>query len=232
MTDFVDRLLGRSPCAPIRPLLPTLYEPVAFGAADEPLPMGSFTDSAGSEHATGTAAAEELSVPEPPRALLTAAGPPSAVHPATISPAARGAANEPPHAAPRGPAPALSPPATPPHQMAAGPLVRRPSREHPRPPGPSSAATSPAEEPAVRRSVGDVPSRIPTTAHERVLARPNALQQDFVRERDRAREPDVHISIGRVEIKAAVTAASPARRADSSRRPQLTLDDYLKSRGG
>jgi hypothetical protein len=71
----------------------------------------------------------------------------------------------------------------------------------------------------------------PMTEHDRFHGRTNAFQQAFAQQRDRLREPDVHISIGRVEIKAAAPTTAPARRADSARRPQLTLDDYLKSRG-
>jgi len=49
----------------------------------------------------------------------------------------------------------------------------------------------------------------------------------------RAAEPDVRISIGRVEIKAA-PAPAPAHGQNpvqGPKRPQLSLDDYLRARG-
>ncbi|MCV7070111.1 hypothetical protein H7H73_06005 [Mycobacterium rufum] len=58
------------------------------------------------------------------------------------------------------------------------------------------------------------------------------FERNVVASRDPASEPDVHISIGRVEIMAAPSPPNPARHATTQRRPQLTLDDYLKSREG
>jgi hypothetical protein len=46
-----------------------------------------------------------------------------------------------------------------------------------------------------------------------------------------AAEPTVHISIGRVEVKATAEPAAP-KRAEQPRRPVLSLDDYLRGRAG
>jgi hypothetical protein len=44
--------------------------------------------------------------------------------------------------------------------------------------------------------------------------------------------PDVHVSIGRIELKAAPQPAPPAPSRASSRRPHLSLSDYLARRRG
>jgi len=45
-----------------------------------------------------------------------------------------------------------------------------------------------------------------------------------------AREPEVHVTIGRVEVRATAEAASPPRREASRPAPALPLDDYLRHR--
>jgi hypothetical protein len=46
-----------------------------------------------------------------------------------------------------------------------------------------------------------------------------------------AAEPVVHISIGRVEVKAVAETTAP-RRPPQPKRPALSLDDYLRERSG
>jgi hypothetical protein len=232
MTDFVDRLLGRTAGAPIRPLLPTLYEPLTRGDVDDALPMGVFTDAPGTEHATDSGAAASRSAPEPTRALAAApeSPAPSPIAHKTVVEAPR--RTEQPPAASRQTAPTTSTPAAIPQgRVAAEPVERRISLERPDSPGPQPSGLPPAAPPPAHRAVPAGPAPAPTAINERPAQGPNVFQQRFVSTRDRIREPDVQISIGRVEIKASAPTAQAPRRADAPRRPQLTLDDYLKSRG-
>jgi hypothetical protein len=229
MNDFVDRMLGRSAGSAIRPLLPTLYEPITRGGVDESLPMGTFT-STGHPLDTEPAAVEQLSVPTPVYVMPAA---PQLRAPTQIAASVAAAPSRPiepaPVAAPHPVVPAKTAvPSAPPPRRPADPVEARARVEQPSPSGPP-AAPAPSAPPPVQRPT--VTPTGPTTEHDRFRGRTKAFQQALVQQRDRVREPDVHISIGRVEIKAARPTSAPARRADSARRPQLTLDDYLKSRG-
>jgi hypothetical protein len=44
--------------------------------------------------------------------------------------------------------------------------------------------------------------------------------------------PEVHVSIGRIELKAAAPPAPPARQPMSARPAHLQLDEYLRRRRG
>jgi hypothetical protein len=228
MTDFVDRLLGRSGLAPIRPLLPTLFEPATRGDVDEPLPMGVFTNSPAAGAPAEPGAHQDWVSPE--QAPLPASTPMSSsaplrpplaavnrveTAPVTDHPQVVRATSHREQAHPSQPAAIAA------HQRAV--------TVHPdRPPPPAVLSTPPTpstgwpDHPVVQQS--PAVNRRHTTGH------PRSLPQPVARSSQQDREPDVHISIGRVEIKATPPAAAPPRRQDTRRRPQLTLDDYLRSR--
>ncbi len=229
MIDFVDRMLGRSAGSVIRPLLPTLYEPITRGT-DEPLPLGVFTESAGQSADAEPTAVDGLSAPQLDYAAQETPELPAPSQNAVSAPAApQRRVEHPREAAPHPASPTSSAAlAAPPHRSPADPLDSRARREQPELPGPSAPGPAVMPTPAHRTSVTPPVS---VATHESFIERPSAFQQAFVQERARTREPDVHISIGRVEIKTAAPTAPPPRRVDSARRPQLTLDDYLKSRG-
>ncbi|OBC00012.1 hypothetical protein A5784_20965 [Mycobacterium sp. 852013-50091_SCH5140682] len=231
MTDFVDRVLGRSAGAVIRPLLPTLYEPMIRSRVEEPLPMGTFTDAV--DHRTDTESSVVQGLPEiaPPVTVPAAphAAPPQPAVAIPLTPP--GQAEPLPTAAPHQSTSVVSvSPASPHLRRSAVPVDRRAPHEDSRAAGPVPGPSAVAESSSVQPAQPARPA-VPAAPEGRFRERPNAFQQTFVHERDRVREPDVHISIGRVEIKAAMPAAQPQRRVEPGRRPQLTLDDYLKSRG-
>jgi hypothetical protein len=113
----------------------------------------------------------------------------------------------------------------------AGRLVARP-----RPPAvltPSSPATAQLDpEPS---PIPDPPARpqSPTSAPEPAVdagpLRPVDVQAALARTRDtRDAAPSVHVSIGRVEVRA--SAPAPTRPATPAWAPRLSLDDYLRER--
>ncbi|HEV2777780.1 MAG TPA: hypothetical protein VGX25_00110, partial [Actinophytocola sp.] len=61
--------------------------------------------------------------------------------------------------------------------------------------------------------------------------RPAAPRIPVVPRRAPVAEPTVHISIGRVEVRATAEPGAPSR-APASGRPRLSLDDYLRGRAG
>jgi hypothetical protein len=79
-----------------------------------------------------------------------------------------------------------------------------------------------AAEPARGHPVRPVPERARPTG-----TTPGARP---VTRRDRAPEPVVHISIGRIEVRA--TQETAPRRDQPRRQPALNLDDYLRKRSG
>lgn len=229
MSDFVDRLLGRSAPALIRPLLPTLFEPSSRGDVDEPLPLGTFTASPERAHDTEPAGAVGLLVPhpEPPAERAT----PNARQ-EQMAPAPERRPTEFP-GVPRhqGPDPVRAP--SPPVRHGARQTASEGrSRMDPEPTRRVAVPTSPPEsspglptEPPARRPA-------PPVVIERSSHRTSVFERNVVASHQRASEPDVHISIGRVEITAPAPPPTVSRRTDLRRRPQLTLDEYLKSREG
>jgi hypothetical protein len=229
MTDFVDRLLGRSALPAIRPLIPTLFEPLWSRDGDEPLPMGTFTETAASavsEVRGGeggvrppTSTAQPPAAPDrsPPQ-ISAAVGQRLSVtrvethhrHTRTGFPVAvpLPAAVIPPDV--DVPAAAMPPGAEPPRPLAAP----EPDRPHAAKP----AAVSDIPQPTARRLAGSP-----------VLSS-RSVQPVVVRRQDRPRDPDVHISIGRVEI-TAKSEGRPRPRGESPKGPRLSLDDYLRDRG-
>jgi hypothetical protein len=201
MTDFVDRLLGMSDLPAIRPLLPTLFEPLRRGDADTPLPIGVFTDTprgadAGPAPDRGPEAqtqAPPMSLPEPLGASVRADDPAPVVHMKSYHSET--------------------------HHHHPGAAASAPRSD---PPPPTVAISLPSEH-AVVQSLPAVSGE-----HTRHDSSPGHRRTS---RREHVREPDVHISIGRVEIKATQgkSAANPRQQAD--KRPQLTLDEYLRGRG-
>lgn len=202
MTDFVDRLLGKSESPAIRPLLPTLFEPTKRRDADEPLPIGVFTETPRGADAgripgrarEAPAQTPPLSSPEPLSASVQAEVPAAVVHVQSYR-------SETHHHHPG--APAIAPRSDRPLPAVANAL-----------PSEHAAAQSLPVRP------GDRPSPHDSSPARRRTSR-----------REHDCEPDVHISIGRVEIKATQGKAAATPRREARTRPQLTLDEYLRSRG-
>ena len=229
MIDFVDRLLGRSEHPPIRPALPTLFEPSRAADPDE-LPLGVFSSPPAVEVPDPAGIAPAPAATPPPPAPAPAPGQPAAANPVALP-----SGTQPP-SAPRPPGrdtretvrattvperslitshtetsllidrgrPAGSPGSTPPAPTAAPPSQR--SAEAPRQPA--------------------APTRAPRATPVGSPPQPPAVP------RRGRRDPDVHVTIGRVEIKAAAgRSAGPQRSTTAARRPPVTLEDYLKTRG-
>jgi hypothetical protein len=200
MTDFVDRLLGKSDLPAIRPLLPTLFEPMKRRDADEPIPIGVFTETprgadAGRIPDRGEALAQTppLSLPERLSASVQAECPTPVVDVESYR-------SETHHHHPGTP-----PSASRSHQQLPAVVIALPS-EH-------AVAQSLPVQP------GDRPSPHDSSPTRRMS------------KREYVREPDVHVSIGRVEIRATQGRAGATPRREARKRPQLTLDEYLRSRG-
>jgi hypothetical protein len=236
MTDFVNRLLGQAGAPAVRPAVTSLFEPMPTVVGQPSLPMGEVTDEPPPE--TRTPTVEKQTVVH------------AAVHPqpGTPAPASRAPAVEPSvrvvAAQPVEVAPAVVPDDQPELSQDAGgkPTPEReamPTR-NPDPAAPAVVAAPPADgtrvvhvrssqlvrpdpdpprghpvEPATRGQPPQLPARPPLPA---------------VARREPA-EPTVHISIGRVEVRAVPEAVAP-KRAEPHRQAVLSLDDYLRGRAG
>jgi len=73
-----------------------------------------------------------------------------------------------------------------------------------------------------------LPRRIATTTS----SRPPLADNVALAGNSPAAEPAVHITIGRVEVRATVSTAPPAPRPHAEDKPTLSLGDYLKRGGG
>lgn len=229
MTDFVNRLLGRSEHPSIRPALPTLFEP-SRGDDPDDLPFGVFSSAPDAEVAAPTegAAPAQARLPTPPMPALPAPPPTVNIDAATSN---VDAAVSPP------------PPARDTRETVHSSTVcerslitshtetsllvdRREvvSMPMPVPPSPMTPSQLHGEPgPPQHRA----PARVPSTA------RVDIPQQRPAKPRRTRRDPDVHVTIGRVEIKAAPsTSSGPQRNPAGGRRPKVSLEDYLKAREG
>ncbi len=245
MTDFVHRLLGRpGPAAPpIRPVIASLFEPRrGRPAVDAALPMGEVTDSPQETLAVPAAAPVVTRPPSAPR--LAPALP--AREPEPPAPREHGTPSAPEQRAPREDgtfavdAPAAAHPVTvevvlpEPARLPAAPARTTPERPAKTRRGARAAAPSLEDQPAPESLPAEAE---PVRAHP-VRPAPAAAREPVdvpkptrpVSRRTPAAEPAVHISIGRVEVKAAAPPAPPAR-TESRRRPAVSLDDYLRDRG-
>lgn len=287
MTDFIDRLLGRADAPPIRPVVPSLFEPVRPAVGEPPLPMGTFTDS--DPGPQGTDVPDPVSAPVPlispaSPAREPAASPPAPVVQAIREPASpatptepvveQPAATPPPQLVRVSREPAASPPAPVVHAIrepvatsaAATSLAGFPPERHvdavqeiacrvlvpaAQPPAASStpvvrvpdplalkgaqAESAPSahrEPPEPARPAPTLPSAHPVgpvvPGYPVVPSIPVAVPPLAQRER---REPDVHITIGRVEVKATTEPGRP-KHQEQSKQPVLSLDAYLRGRAG
>lgn len=228
MTDFVDRLLGRSEVPPIRPLIPTLFEPVRHEDPDDALPLGGYTDTA------------------------AAVSDPGPVHHADRTPSTRVA--EPPAV------PAASRPVST-TSIERHVTDRRieAHHHHTRNAQPDTPSMSTVESPAAvdvpATAAPSDPVRVPAPLQtDRAIAKAIAAQTlpegsrteaptgpalaahpvwpVTTRSQARPPVPDVHISIGRVEITARTPEKPPRARVESPRGPRLSLEDYLRDRAG
>ncbi|MGI5518747.1 hypothetical protein [Streptomyces sp. CA-106131] len=247
MTDFVSRLLGIASTStpPIRPLIGSLFEPQQpRQPEEEPLPMGDVTGH--------NAPPWPVGAPEAPRSAASAG--PETVTRQPESPIGRGAGHEVVPPAPR-PAPARldvgDEPPTPRKRDTADIGDVAPVRPQgaeivplaaPRPLGQptETSAVEPQGDhrPAVatRRDVDaatkpvrEHPVRPLHTVVRPAVAIPGAPWP--ASRRERAAEPSVHITIGRVEVKATQETSTPQRK-QPERRPAMSLDDYLRTRSG
>ncbi|RJQ84794.1 hypothetical protein [Amycolatopsis panacis] len=243
MSDFVDRLLGRTGSPPVRPIVPTLFEPVAPLRTSAVPPMGTFSESD---------PPREPPVPPPAPEPRTVPGTAAVFHESRETHETRveiplpfkesqpqsrpGSAREiirEEHTDPDAPSVTVTsvtaaavPVVVPPVVPAAIPAV-----------APPPAVVPPSASEATPQTVAP-PTAGPVRAHPVTRARPRPAAPEpprppTLRRRPEPAEPDVHISIGRVEIKA-VPAPAPATppRPGRSRLPVLGLDEYLKERAG
>jgi hypothetical protein len=108
------------------------------------------------------------------------------------------------------------------------PRASRVSTERQHPPAierlPQTGALLPPAQPVFvsTKNLGELPARAAEAMHSRSIA--------AVGNRAEKSEPDVHVSIGRLEVRAAPNGATaPTRRKDAPR--HSNLDDYLRERG-
>ncbi|GGO94905.1 hypothetical protein [Wenjunlia tyrosinilytica] len=239
MPDFFDRLLARHApdrrgapggAARVRPRLPGPFERVETTGVE---PLEPSLPSAG---APGSRAAAAHPAPGPGRAE-SAAGP--APTPAGPRPASSAHDRRPRPEAPRAAAPAPLLVAPPVPTAVPGPIAQRVQRRRPedggggreerraqRPQQPRSAPAGP--QPAVRPAPAPAPAR--PQAPRRAAAKASDAER---RRRRQPAEQVVHVSIGRLEVKAAERkgAAKPVKDTAAGRpAPSMKLDQYL-SRG-
>lgn len=244
MSDFLDRVAARAGdgATALAPRLPSLFEPLQRA----PLMAVAETTEAAPEPRRANAhseTTEQRADPPAPRPRAAATAEPSQASPslraADASPAV--SSTKPPQATPAlekavvathqsepAPAAALRPsprvmPASPPPS----PILPRALRRAPEPTSvatatPATGSLLPPATPvfatppmaASARAAAGAARRASTTTSSPAAAAP---------------EPVVHVSIGRIEVRAAPTPTAPARRRDG---PQpASLDDYLRQRG-
>jgi hypothetical protein len=244
MSDFLDRLAARAIGSEtaLSPRLPSLFEPLQRAPIMSPADAGEVP----SHHHDMASAAPAVPVAAPsPREPARAAGSvePGAARIVPVdraaSPApARAAANpprEPMPSSPRVPAPVPSvvvePSGTPvaPERQAVGSPLVQPRQVHVAPARQETART-PAPGGALLPAPASVFAATRTTSAgsgRTVTARAAAARTEG--KAAAAVEPVVHVSIGRLEVRAAPAAAAPSRRREEPR--PSSLDDYLRQRG-
>jgi hypothetical protein len=252
MSDFLDRLAARAIGSEtaggktaLVPRLPSLFEPLQR-APIMPLSDDGETSPGHRETVSAAPAAPTIAPMRSPHAPVTAATDASRAAPAAVEPVT---ALAPTHIATSTPRDVMQPlpmPAVPSPSSAVErsvalptpcedltPLSVRPRQtriaaEQPGPVSPSRpvaiGALLPAPAPVFGATrAADAPGRSNQAAAMRTVAAPVDLGGS-------SREPVVHVSIGRLEVRAAPAAATPPRRRDG---PQpSSLDDYLRQRGG
>jgi hypothetical protein len=244
MSDFLDRLAARAIGgeAALAPRLPSLFEPLQRAPimppadVDEAPPdrrdaapaMRAVPVEAPTSATPASTSARPAAAPVMPIERVAAAGP--------ASPAASAArhASAPLNVSERATTSAVDRPAAP------SVSVRPAMPASPLPVQPRQARVAPDRQETVRTPASNgvllpapapvfaVSLAAPARSGRTVAARAAAARTEG--KADAAGEPVVHVSIGRLEVRAAPAAAAPPRRRDG---PQpSSLDDYLRQRGG
>ncbi|EIL98212.1 MULTISPECIES: hypothetical protein [Rhodanobacter] len=244
MSDFLDRLAARAIGSEtsLMPRLPSLFEPLQrapimpLADAGEALPdrreavpaVHAVPGVAPTSATPASTSARPAAAPVAPikhvvGAVSASAAVSTAQH--ALTPSTVGA---------RASAPAVDRPAAPPVSarpaMPAAPLPVQPRQARVAPDRPETVRT-----PASNGVLLPAPAPVfavtlaaPARSGRTVAARAAAARTEG--KADAAGEPVVHVSIGRLEVRAAPVAAAPPRRRDG---PQpSSLDDYLRQRGG
>ncbi|WP_409466619.1 hypothetical protein [Amycolatopsis sp. GA6-003] len=243
MNDFVDRLLGRIDAPPIRPLVPTLFEPASPVGAEPELPMGTFTATVPKPLAAKeTEHVREMSLRERVERIRE-------------TPGLRTESVE--HIR-EDPMPVPGEPGMTTHERVvesrthtdresagfsservAESLLEREVRteqlERETVPQPVRAAEAQASPELPPGSPPVELERVVETVRAHPVARqrpdrPPPPQPMLIRRHNAPAEPEVHISIGRVEVTAR-PAPTSAPKPQKERKPLLSLDDYLRGRG-
>lgn len=227
MTDFVDRLLGRSTLPPVRPLLPTLFEPTRRDDTED-LPPGRCTSAAAVDRAPARddgVRHEETRAPE--------AGPDRLSAPSVIQMLVEAHDGDP-----------VPPVWVESREIVNSTLIRdnsvrttthektiaRPVVERDTPAVVVAIPEPRAVQPIVRGRA-DIPSPPRTVARMPVPRTVEPSRREAVSARRAQRDPDVHVTIGRIEITAAPPQQVRAPRGDTGARPpRISLEDYLRAR--
>ncbi|ATY09817.1 hypothetical protein CU254_04580 [Amycolatopsis sp. AA4] len=231
MNDFVDRLLGRIDAPPIRPLVPTLFEPSSPVGAEPELPMGTFTETAPKPGAAKeTEHVREVSLPERVEriqespVLRTESVERVREVPMPVVESRTHTDRETVFNSERSTESLLEREVRTEHserETVSQPVPAAEPESFPEPPESSRAALERVVETVRAHPVArPQPERIPPS-------QPPPLP---IRRHNAPAEPDVHISIGRVEVTAR-PAPGPAPKPRQERKPLLSLDDYLRERG-
>ena len=242
MSDFLDRLVTKTigSEAMLAPRLPSLFEPL------QRAPIMPLAEDGEAPVHRSDAVSKIPVMPTAPPAPSARAAEPMQRSAARVTPTDRTAAPKPAVALPRDvtqPSPVaittVHPPAvehavpspTPMRPPTACPPVVQPrqtriaaDRHEPLPPS-SCGSLLPAPTPVFTTS------RVaPAPVHSGRAVAMHARNAQAGSGNQTSSEPVVHVSIGRLEVRAAPVAAAPSRRRDG---PQPgSLDDYLRQRGG
>jgi hypothetical protein len=240
MSDFLTNLAARTVAAPtLRPRTRSRFEP----AAAEPLPMLP-AETMPSPRAP-RAIEEPLATHEAFRHPERSEGPGGAGGAQALPPSPLATLETTKERPPVEPAREDAPPAATPsveRREVILPRIEQQLADDPLPP-PNTNATIPTptvtlhhrfdrEPPRVERRVETRHSVETTTLLRERISRVGSVRREVaaIQAASAAAEPVVHVSIGRVEVRA-VTPQPPARRA-APRPPSLTLDDYVARRDG
>ena len=244
MSDFIDRLAARAIGSEtaLLPRLPSLFEPLQRALIMPPADAGEAPperrEAAPAMHAVPVEA--PTSTTPASTSAQPAAAPVTPIEHVVAAMSASAAASAAQHAsAPSTVSERASTPAV--DRPAARSVLARPAM--PAPPLPVQprqtrvapdrleTARTPASNGALLPAPAPVfaaPRTVPARSERTVAARVAAAQAG--RRSETAGDPVVHVSIGRLEVRAAPVAAAPPRRRDG---PQpSSLDDYLRQRGG
>lgn len=243
MSDFLDRLAARAIGSEttLAPRLPSLFEPLQRAPVMPPADGGEAPpdrrDTAPAIHAVPveapTSAAPASTSAQPAAAPVTPIERVAAAMPASAAASAVRHASAPPIVGERAATPAIDRPAA--SSVSARPVMSAsplpvPPRQTRVAPDRQETARTPASNGVLLPApapVFAVTLAAPARSERTVAARVAAARAEG--KADAAREPVVHVSIGRLEVRAAPAAAAPPRRRDG---PQPgSLDDYLRQRG-